>query len=124
MWSYGHAVPRRAQVTAAIVRGPRRFFAHPEEFGRIEDPQSARSIRSGEQFQFQAALMQHEVVRHAIEQMPRLGLTDVDLAAAIGVSKEQFHRYLRGESAMTIERLQRLAQHAGLKLRYRVERTE
>lgn len=123
MWSYGPRVPRRTSVTAAEVRGPRRHLRFPDEFG-VSDPASPAPLGSSQGYESEAALVQHELARQVIEQMARLGLSYAELATEIGVSVEQLRRMLRGESAMSVERMHHLARKTGLSVTVSIERTE
>lgn len=123
MWSYRHPVPRRPKVSAPEVRGPRKYLRYPEQFGVVPQPQPAR-LSPAQRYKAEAALAQHELAREVAEQMPRLELTYADLAKQIGVSVEQLRRMLRGESAMSVERMHQLAQAVGITIATRVERSE
>ncbi|GAA4704221.1 helix-turn-helix transcriptional regulator [Nocardioides conyzicola] len=116
-------MPRRPTIKAATVRGPRLFLRYPDEFG-VADPAEPAPLPPSQRYKAQAALVQHELARQVTEQMPRLGLTYPELAEHVGVSVEQLRRLLRGESAMSVERMQRLASAAGLRMTVRVERSE
>lgn len=105
------------------MRGPRKYLRYPEDFG-IADPVELKRQPPSQQHKADAAEAQHELARQVHEQMARLGVDYATLAAQVGVSKEQLKRLLRGESAMSVERMQRLARAVALRITTRIERTE
>ncbi|MFC6285528.1 helix-turn-helix domain-containing protein [Nocardioides sp. GCM10027113] len=107
-------------MEANVIRGPRKYLRYPEQFGVVDPPQPAR-LPPSQQYKVKAALLQHEVARHVSEQMPRLEMSPADLAARVGVGIEQLRRLLRGESAMSAERMHQLAQAVGLTITITVE---
>lgn len=123
MWPYRRDVPRRHRITAATVRGPRKYLRSPEDFGVTDPAEPARLPRSQEHL-VRAALQQHALAREAVEQIRRLDLDYETLASQLGISTEQLRRLLRGESAMSVERMHQLAKAVALKMTVTVERTE
>lgn len=105
------------------MRGPRQYLKYPEEFGAADPPQPKR-VPPSQAYKVRAALLQHELARQAIEQMTRLGLDHSTVASSLGVSDEQLRRLLRGESAMTVERMHQLAQAVALRFAIGIERSE
>lgn len=111
--SYGDRVPRRPDVRAKVVRGPRRYLRHPEQFGYVKDPELAPETPP---HVARATLDQHRLVRRVLYQMTADELGWDKIAAALNVSEEQARRILRGESAMGLERMHQLAALVGYRL--------
>ena len=116
-------MPRRQRITAKEVKGPRRYLRYPDQYG-VVDPATPARLPATQTHLAEAALLQHEIARQVNEQIARLDLTEAEVADTLGVSKEQVQRYLRGESAMSIERMYQLARTAALNITFTVERTE
>lgn len=116
-------VSRRKRISAKEVKGPRRFLRYPDQYG-IADPADPAPLAATERHLSVAAQLQHEVARQVGEQIARLDTTEAEVAQTLGISTEQVQRYLRGESAMSIERMYQLARAVALDITFTIKRTE
>lgn len=106
-----------------MVPKPSEFLRYPEQFG-VADPPEWLPVPAAEQAALAAVQVQHEVARQVRNQMRRLDLQAEQIAAQLGMSKEQYLRLLRGESAMTAVRMHQIARAVAIRLTMLVEPQE
>ena len=103
--------------------GPARYIQHYEQYGHA-DPGVFPLVARDEEHERAAARAQHDFIRQVNHQMARLDLDAPTIADQVGLGTEQFRRYLRGETELSLPLIHRIASAVAINVVHTFEATE